>query len=121
MEKQEKTNQLDCLIGEQLSAVQFIQDYLQLHFDGHGLTCYIWPEVYLKNQKFKFGNIEYRNKLCELIAKIVKTVTIIENDLLTIEFADNSRINLSLDSRNPEIIAEIAIFNDIEGNFSVFE
>ena len=121
MKKKEETNYMNCIIGEQLSAVQFVQDYLELHFDGHGLTCYIWPEVYYSNQKFKFGEIDYRNKLCEIINKSVKDVIIVEKELLTIEFEDNSRITLSLDVKNPKIIAEIAIFTDEDGNISIFE
>jgi len=66
MDNKEKTNHLDRLIGEQLSAVQFIQDYLQLHFDGQGLTCYIWPEIYFHNHCFKFGDI-MRQKLFESV------------------------------------------------------
>src|SRR5688572_16025168 len=118
---EKKPNHLNRLSGEQLISVQVVQDYLQLHFDGNGITCYIWPDINLNNQIYKFGNIDYRNKLCELIAKIVRKVRIIENELLTIEFEDNSQINLSLDSNNPEIVAEIAIFSDLDGNLSYFE
>lgn len=121
MSKKETKNHLDRLIGEQLSAVQFIHDYLQLHFNDQGLTCYIWPEIFYNNHFIKFRDINYRNALCELINKIVKNVIIIEGELLSIEFIDSSRINLSLDSANPDIVGEIAIFHDSEGNISVFE
>src|SRR5690606_1506655 len=114
-------NPLKCLIGEQLSAVQFVQDYLELHFDGNGLTCYIWPEVYKNDLTFRFGEVEYRNKLCELIGEIVQDVLLVEGNTLTIIFLENQKINLSLDQDNPEIVAEIAIFTNAEGNISIFE
>lgn len=37
--------ELQCLIGEQLSAVVFVQDYVQLQFDGYQLTTYTTPLV----------------------------------------------------------------------------
>jgi len=40
------------LIGEQLSSVEFVQDYLQLHFDGRTITAYVWPKVFVNIETF---------------------------------------------------------------------
>jgi hypothetical protein len=119
--KKEESHMLDCLIGEQLSAVQFVQDYLQLHFDAYGLTCYVWPDIIINRYTFKFGDNLYRDKLCSLISNVVKWTLIEENEVLTIEFEGDSKIDLSLDPANPKIIGEIAIFHFPDGNIAVFE
>jgi len=38
--EQTEEKSLQMLIGEQLSAVTFVQDYVQLHFDGPRLTVF---------------------------------------------------------------------------------
>jgi hypothetical protein len=114
-------NLLEYLTGEQLSSVEFVQDYLQLHFEDITLTCYIWPFVVSGNLQYEKGHLEYRNKLCEGIGKIVDKVNLIEKVSLEIELSDYYKIILSLDPRNPEIIAEIAILSDNENNWSVFD
>src|SRR5580692_5452288 len=35
----------ESIIGEQLSSVEFVQDYVQLRFDGPTLTAFVWPEL----------------------------------------------------------------------------
>ncbi|TGD57854.1 hypothetical protein [Flavobacterium humi] len=99
------------LNNEDLIAVQFVKDYLQLHFFEMGFTFYIWPVVEIKNKIYKFGDVEYRNKLCDFIGKKVKEVSIIENESITIDFGD-SKILENINPNNPEIISEICIFHD---------
>lgn len=109
------------LNGEELNAIQFVMDYLQIFFNDKWLNCYIWPSVYIKNDIYKFGDIDYRNKLCELIGKKVKDVYIIDNVLLIIEFKTGERIQLNINPNNPDIISEIAIFWDEDGSWMVFD
>lgn len=99
------------LKNEALIAVQFVKDYLQIHFHEMGFSFYIWPTIKVKNEIYIFGDIEYRNKLCEIIDKKVKDVIIVENISLTIDFGDIKIIE-NLDSNNPDIISDICIFND---------
>ncbi len=51
-EEQTEEKSLQMLIGEQLSAVTFVQDYLQLHFDGPRLTVFSHTVVRLGDQIF---------------------------------------------------------------------
>lgn len=64
----------DKLINEQLSSVEFVQDYLQLHFDGRTITSYIWPIINIKNESLIFGDVLYRNALCDFIGNKVKDI-----------------------------------------------
>ncbi len=98
---------LECLKGEQLSAVTFVQDYLQLHFDGPCLNGYVWPSIEVGNSKCQFNEPGYRDKLCTLIAKKVLDATASEDEFLRIEFIDGSRIEFSLspsDREGPEAV-----------------
>lgn len=96
--------------GEELSAVQFVQDYLQLHFQNKGFTFYIWPSIQIKEKNFDFGDRDYRNKLCEIIGEKVNKV-LIENNILIIDLLC-SKIKCNLDSNNIDIISDICIFQD---------
>lgn len=90
------------LIGQQLSSVVFIQDYLQLDFDGNKLTCYKWPIVYLKRINSQFGELEYRNYLCSFISKIVDKVLFIEGQSLSVKFSNEESIEIDLKDLNGE-------------------
>lgn len=114
-------NLLEYLINEQLSSVEFVQDYLQLHFEDKTLTCYVWPCVMRNGDEYRINHTDYKNQLCSFIAEKVTNVTIIEKISLTITFRSGSQIILSLDPTNPEIVGEIAILSDDENNWSVFE
>ena len=84
------------IIGEELNAVEFVQDYLQLRFDTPALTFYAWPHVLLSEFSIAFGEPEYRNALCSLIGEAVATATLDEESALTIEFANGVVLGLSL-------------------------
>ena len=82
--------------GQELSAVEFVADYLRLRFDGPLLTLYAWPHVLLADFSVAFGEPEYRNALCAQIGEMVATVTLEELDALTIEFESGTVLALSL-------------------------
>jgi hypothetical protein len=64
------------LVDEQLSAVCFVQDYLQLEFDGYKLTTYTTPRVETDpNEWLAYEDDQYKNRLCGFIAKRVEQVT----------------------------------------------
>lgn len=117
----ESKDLLTCLIDEQLSSVEFVQDYLQLHFEDKTLTCYVWPSVIRNSVEYKNDHPDYKNQLCSLIAGNVRNVILIEKNRLVITFTNESEIILCLDPTNTEIVSEIAILSDNENNWSVFE
>ena len=111
------------LIGEQLSSVEFVQDYVQFHFDGRTITAYVWPEVIFGKEAFSFGQESYRNKLCDLIGLEIKDLHYQEKDFLILIFKNTDGvIRLNLDPKNPDVISEVAIFNDdLDKTWSVFD
>ena len=87
---------LDAIIGQQLSSVEFVQDYVQLHFDGPYIIAFTWPVVE-----------SYRDALCDRISRKVRTALISGGNAVTIGFDDGGTIRISLkqeDRVGPEAI-----------------
>jgi len=113
----------DKLVNEQLSSVEFVQDYLQLHFDGRIITSYIWPTINIKNESLIFGDVVYRNALCDFIGKKVKDIFFRDKEYLVLFFDEiNGSLKIDLDPNNPDIVSEIAVFNDkLDNTWAVFD
>ena len=94
--EQTEEKSLQVIIGEQLSAVTFVQDYLQLHFDGPRLTVFSHAVVRLGDQTFPRGKPGFRDALCSNIAKKVTEAQVAYGDSISIRFADGSTIKISL-------------------------
>lgn len=107
-------NPFKCLKGEQLSSVIFVQNYLQLDFDGYRITFYRWPLVKLNEKEYTIREIDYRNVLCSLIAKEVSDVILLDENIFTIIFSENHKINLNLKNAEGEVI----YFTTPEGEWS---
>lgn len=95
--------------GAQLGAVTFVQDYVQLAFDGPGFSAFNLPSVWASNQMWEPTTPFYRDRLCEQITKIVSEVELTEKKL-TVLFEDGSRIEVSLEVA--EGCAEAAMFTN---------
>jgi hypothetical protein len=92
--------------GQELTAVEFVGDYLRLRFDGPMLTLYAWPHVLFPEFSLGFGEPEYRNALCAQIGEIVAKASLEELDALTIELESSTVIALSL--REEELSGPVA-------------
>jgi hypothetical protein len=87
---------ISAIEGQELTAVEFVQDYLRLRFDGPMLTLYAWPHVLLEDFSIAFGEPEYRNALCAQIGEMVAKASLEELEALTVEFESGTVIALSL-------------------------
>lgn len=83
------------IVGEQLSAVSFVMDYLQLQFNAYILTVLTPLVVHLGERCYSLGDLPYRDALCERITHIVNEV-ILATDYLRIGFDDGAVFNISL-------------------------
>ena len=84
------------ILGEELVAVEFVQEYLRLRFDTPLLTLYAWPHVLLSEFSIAYGEPEYRNALCSLIGEKVEDAALEEGDSLTLKFENDTVLALSL-------------------------
>ncbi len=83
------------LVGEELSSVTFVQDYLQLDFNGPLLTLFVWPEVFREEGSYAFGEPGYRDMLCGEIAQNVSEATL-EAEAIEVQFEDGVIFRASL-------------------------
>jgi hypothetical protein len=111
---------LDIIINEKLSSVEFVMDYIQLHFDGITLTFYVFPEIDIAGQSYNIQNHDYRNKICDLIDKKVKSIKFKEDESFDILFENSWTIHLSLkrDASNSQL-PELLYMSDTENNWLV--
>ena len=109
---------LNVLLGEQLSSVIFVMDYLQLDFDGNRFTLNVWPQMTIGDSTYRFGETSYRDHLCSLIAQIVKQATGEDKQHLAIIFESGDKIMVPLNESNPALnTSEIAVFTDVNGHW----
>ncbi len=103
--------------GQELSAVEFVGDYLRLRFDGPMLTLYSWPHLLFEEFSLAFGEPEYRNGLCAQIGEVVAKASLEEMDALTVELESGAVIALSLreeDLSGPEAGSYSADGSDLD-------
>ena len=106
---------LQRLQGEQLSSVEFLQDYVQLRFDGPCLSAYNPHHIVLKDSKIAWGQPGYCDALCKLIAQRVQKVTVAE-DAISVAFDNDAVWTMSLGDQG-RTGPEAFYFVDMEGNF----
>jgi|GEM_PF-1694811 len=92
----ESASPLHVLVGEQLSSVTFVMDYVQLGFDGPCLTAYTGLKVSVEGKAFAWGEPGFRNALCDRIGATVRQAEIVANDAIRITFSDDAVISISL-------------------------
>ena len=87
---------VSAIVGEELKAVEFVEDFLQLRFEGPLLTFYAWPHVLFPEFSVAYGEPEYRNALCAQIGQTVAEASLEEDDRLTIELESGTVLAVSL-------------------------
>ena len=108
------------LQGRELAEVVFIRDYVQLGFDGPGLTLLTPPSVTAKDTTLRFPEPGSRDLLCSLIGiKVAKVLNddplvlrlIFENDsVLSIPLDDESRVGPELMHFDPGVDGPMEIW-----------
>src|SRR2546423_1124481 len=83
------------IVGEQLSAVNFVMDYLVLQFNAYFLTVLTPLVVHAGEQSYRLGDLPCRDALCERITHNVREV-ILTADHLHIGFDDDFDFDIYL-------------------------
>ena len=107
----ENSNPLQLIIGEELSAVVFVRDYVQLQFDGPGLTAINDPTVVVGGRAYTTTTAGYRDALCGQIGHSVVSAEVASDMEITIEFDDGSTISISLREQDYLYGPEAAVFH----------
>ncbi|MBP3951788.1 hypothetical protein [Bacillus suaedae] len=100
---------LESLEKSDLSSVVFIRDYIQFVFEGEKenviLSAFTQPSTIVSNQIYEFQSAGWRDALCTLINKIVRTAIAEEGIAIKITFEDGDVLEISLrkeDYEGPE-------------------
>lgn len=88
------------LKGQQLSSVTFVQDYLQLWFDGPGINVNNPLTVKANGDEVTSWDTGFRDLLCSLITKKVEGYDFKENEYLNIYFEDEASLSVSLKAKD---------------------
>jgi len=85
------------IVGEKLSGVTFVMDYLQLQFNPPPtINAYTPVTVVSGGVRCLSGDDQFRNRLCDQITKVVGSVVIKDEEAFVITFEDASVISISL-------------------------
>ena len=110
----------DTLPGEHLTSVEFIEDFLQLHFGEALLILFVWPDVADADAiSVAFGQPGYRDALCSTIGENVTEASLDEGRSLTIEFENGTVFALSLRAEDLDT-PEVGSFRSAEGEVTEF-
>jgi hypothetical protein len=95
---------IESLVGEELSAVSFVRDYVEFHFDGPLIRALNNPIANIGGKAFPFPKAGSRDALCSFVGKAVIRVKFKGHVELSLAF-DDGQITIPLDNasyRGPE-------------------
>lgn len=87
-------NPLSRLVGESLSAVSFVRDYVEFHFDGPVLRALTHPVARAGKLQWRFPEPGSRDGLCQLIGSIVEAIRLEENTGIEIVFLTGESLTI---------------------------
>jgi hypothetical protein len=85
----------EVLVGEQLNAVTFVMDYVQVHFNGPTFT--LLGPLYMRSleHQYVFPGPGGQDALCELIGAEVASIQV-GDEVIDLEFRDGGGLRASL-------------------------
>lgn len=110
---------LGTLVGETLSSIEFVMDYLQFHFHTGTLSAYNFPEFRKGSSVLRDTDPGYRDALCSLIRKKVERAVVRESEGIELAFEDGSSIEVSLRPKDQRF-HEAAEFSSRTGQFWIW-
>ena len=109
---------LQTIVGEKLSSVEFVADYVQLRFDGSTLSAFTQPTIVVGNRESSWNDPGYRDALFCRIGHTVKSVSIRPGNYIEVVFDDGVASRISLEDSSYRG-AEAAKFDSVSGEWWV--
>ena len=103
------------LVGEPISGVAFVQDYVEFHFDEKILRAFTPPVVTIDGMQHTFPNPGSRDALCSLIQRTVERLSVIDNERIELGFSGGAVLEIPLavsESIGPEAAHFVPGFNE---------
>lgn len=92
---------VEALVGEELSTVAFVRDYVEFGFDGPVLRALAEPVLHVATARIVFPGPGSRDSLCALIGHAVRAATVQEDVAITLSFEDGSTLEIPLSGPVP--------------------
>lgn len=92
----EKKSSISDIVGQPLSGVAFVQDYVEFHFDGKIVRALSNPSVSCGRKTLIFPEAGSRDALCSKIGYLVEDVLIKESIEIKILFSGESFVRISI-------------------------
>lgn len=89
---------ISSIVGEPLSGVAFVQDYVEFHFDGKILRALSNPLLASGGGSWAFPEQGSRDALCSMIGRVVVRVTIDEGSRIEVVFSNGSSLVIPLEA-----------------------
>ena len=86
-------DELEDLVGWELSTVAFVRDYVEFHFDGPILRSLARPIVCAGSARHEFPEVGSRDALCDLIGREVEGADDLP-DRLSLRFSDDAILDI---------------------------
>ena len=83
---------LDELKSQRLSSVEFVQDYIQLHFDDYTMTLYNPVKIIQGSGRLRQEDGGFKDALCHLINRNVRDVSYTKGEKVEVVFDSNSSV-----------------------------
>jgi hypothetical protein len=84
------------LIGEELSSIEFVRDYIQFRFDGPCLTAITDPYIIIEHKQYSRTDTGFCDILLGFIGLQVAETSLRESEIINIHFSGGRSINISL-------------------------
>ncbi len=111
---------VESLVQEELTAVEFVEQHLQLRFGGSLLCLYAWPQLAdADGISIAYGEPGYRDALCSVLGESVSSAQLDEGSALTVEFENGTVLALSLREEDLDV-PEAGSFTDAAGQTEEF-
>lgn len=98
------------LQGKDLASVTFVRDYIQLSFDGPGLTLVVDPVVKSSAGEYRREDDGFCDALVSLINKKLRSCELEQDVSLKLVFASGESIFVPLDDKARESSPEAIIY-----------
>lgn len=89
-------SKIKSIVGEPVSAVSFVQDYVEFHFDGRVIRSLTNPILTVDDNNYCFPKAGSRDELCKLIGKELKDVIVEDDVRIDLVFFGGSKVTISL-------------------------
>lgn len=88
---------IESLAGEELSAVSFVRDYVEFHFEEKVVRSLTRPTVTIHEVRHSFPEAGSRDALCSLIGGTVARIMVEPDIAIEIQFVGGASVCISLD------------------------